>query len=289
PSRLVRIMVGIPYFYRRLGYEYAIPTPGERIMDAPVNTALRAGWTAATLEADAVDDVQSAQQLMLNAADVAITHTTDKWRWLLSSPNYRVIRAMSKNETAYARIHQWDDATYVFDIAATSDAGLAAIIAVAGQLANGDVTLQSRPALDHLLDHMGEQATQDYAYYAQINDPIAMLEQLRPVLGRRLAAAPASLPIAGEVVISFYTSSVRFEYDAGTVGPMRPGPPIPAPGAAGGAGIPPDRFAELILGPRGFSAMARTHPDVLARTEAATVMAVLFPPQRVDVQTWVYP
>jgi hypothetical protein len=56
----------------------------------------------------------------------------------------------------------------------------------------------------------------------------------------------------------------------------------------GGCGVPPDLVAHLILGPLGALELERRHADVLLG-ERGELMDVLFPPQTVDVQSWVWP
>ncbi len=288
PNHLVHLMVGIPYFYRRLGYEYAIPSPPEQVIDEDQNLTLPSGWEFISVDSTYIDALQAAQADMSDDADVAFAHTDTRWRWLLASPNYTTLRACSGEEQAFARIHDWKGDAYMFDIVARSPDGLEALAAAARSVAGGSLSLLLRPALREIAAGVGETASQDYAYYAKVTDPVAALEALRPELSARLQRSDQA-GAAGRLLISFYTSSVTLEYDRGAIGPVRPGDPERAPVAAGGAGVPPDLIATLLLGPDGFTTMARRHPDVLAGQAAGAVMGALFPPQTVDVQSWVYP
>ena len=59
-------------------------------------------------------------------------------------------------------------------------------------------------------------------------------------LGSRLPAASELAADSGEIVLSFFRHHVRMAYADSVVGLVRPGGPMQAPAAAGGAGIAPD-------------------------------------------------
>ena len=288
PDHLVRVMVGIPYFYRRLGYEYAIPIPSEHRFERHAQPSMPERWTVRELGETSKARLEAAQATMLAGADVTISHDTTRWRWLLASPNYTTILATDGSGEAFARIHPWEGDAYLFDVVANSRAGINALVAAAAEIVEGTVSVLSRPAIDRLLTDLGTSNTQDYSYYAQISDPVRFLDALRPTLSARLGSSQYA-EASGDFVLSFYGSSVRIAYTEGAVGDVVVEGPVHSPAASGGVGVPPDHLAELVLGPSGVSALSMRHADVLVSPAVAPLAGVLFPPQAVDVQTWVYP
>ena len=124
-------------------------------------------------------------------------------------------------------------------------------------------------------------------YYTRVPDVAALLERLRPVLSARLAAADRAGE-TGEAVVSFFARHVILPYDRGTVGPVRTGGRMQAPGVVGGAGVAPDMVGPLLFGPDGIDGLAERHPDVYPGRDGP-LMSTLFPPVRADLLTFYLP
>jgi len=100
-GQLLQVMIGIPYFYRRFGYEYAIDIPPARLLlpsgDAPAPSPLPGSASAAvTLRAARPDDVAALAALQDAAqadVDLAMPHPAARWRWLLA-PTAAVLDAL---------------------------------------------------------------------------------------------------------------------------------------------------------------------------------------------------
>ena len=283
---LAQWMVGIPYFYRQFGYEYAVPTPATIDLAAPrAGAASDLAFREATI-ADA-DSILALQDHMAASAMVVAEHDPLLWRWYLASPVYRVILAERRGEpVGMMRIYDDDGTPLVFDVAAGDPATFLALVAeAAGPDASATVAL--RPGLEDFVSGLGEAENDGYAYYVRVPGPIALLEAIRPELNHRLAEAELTLD-DGQLLLSFYRSSVRFALTAGQLGAATPGGTVQAPVSQGGSGIPPDLVAHLILGPLGALELEQRYADVLLGKQRE-LMDVLFPPQTVDVQSWVWP
>jgi hypothetical protein len=101
------------------------------------------------------------------------------------------------------------------------------------------------------------------------------------VLSERLAASPFA-SASGELVISLYRSAVALAYEQGTVVGVDAAAAVREPDEEGGVGIPPDRFATLVLGRYGALGLEAREDDVtLGRARA--LMAALFPPMVNDL------
>ena len=283
---LVQWMVGIPYFYRQFGYEYAVPTPATFDLAAPLaGAASDLSFREATIE-DA-DSVLALQDHMAASAMVVAEHDQLLWQWYVASPVYRVILAERNHEpVGMMRIYDDDGTPLVFDVAAGDPATFLALATEAAG-PDGTATVALRPGLEDFVSGLGQADHDGYAYYVRVPDPIALLEAIRPELNHRLADTDLALD-EGELLLSFYRSSVRFALKAGQLGAATPAGTVQAPVSQGGSGIPPDLVAHLILGPLGALELEQRHADVLLGKQRE-LMDVLFPPQTVDVQSWVWP
>ncbi len=285
---LFHLIIGITYFYRRLGYEYAIPVGTWHSVAATSVPPMPDGWTVREASADDHETVAATQEKAFGKANVAIGFDRRLAGWVLRSPVYTTLIAESGDGMASARIYMDDGEPYVLDLAATSRDGVTAVLAAVGERAPGqNVTIHGRPVALPLLDGLADMSPAGDAYYARIEDPVTWLNAIRPELSRRLAASDLAAA-SGDGLISMYVSSVNFSYANGQVGEFVAGPRDQAPISKGGSGIAPDLIASLLLGPLGFSGLAERHPDVNAGKQKK-LMDILFPPQTTDVQSWVVP
>jgi len=286
-GHLLQIIVGIPTFYRQFGYGYAIPQPAYQVIETSV--ALAAGeWQVRPATAADLPAITAAQTAVQAEADVAASHTTQMWRWLIASPNHEVIVADHRDQLAMGRIYRDGDTALLGDVVAPSRAALHALIGHARTL-EPTVAVMHRPAslLSAMLVGLGETMTEHGWFYVRVPDVAGLLDALRPELAIRLARSPFA-DHSGVVTLSTYTGSVRCEIAGGEIGAITPGEPIPYPVSAGGSGVPLDLVGRLLLGPLGALEMERLYGDVLLG-EQRELMAALFPAVTADIQTWVFP
>lgn len=286
-GEMMQWIVGITYFYRRFGYEYAIPVDGMHLFAAGEAPPIPDGWSVRAAAHEDIATLTKAQESFSRAADVSITAT--KWVWDIyrRSPNYEVIVAEGPGGPAFGRIYSWDDDRYLTDIVAHSTNAAAALVNAASDDGHWDVSVLTRPGARRYLEELAPWTPSHDAYYLRVADPVALLEAIRPVLSRRLAAQPENA-LEGDGLISLYGSSIRFAYNGKRVGPMRREGGVPGPISEGGSGVAPDQIVSLILGPLGAAGLAARHADVNLG-EQSELMQIMFPPQICDVHSWVVP
>lgn len=307
-GQLVNVMVGIPYFYRQFGYEYAVPIG----RDLPVDTGalLRgAGGPSARMvrratasDIPAMAAVEDAEQA---GFDVIMPHSAACWRWLVarSGSEQWVAEDADGVVVATGRTTPPSEGVRLAEVASRTSAGALALAAHAAALGDGELLVKERPgtvAGSALAPFLGEGDKPDW-YYLRVADPVALLERLRPLLGARLAAAGLGTE-EREVLLSCWRWHVRFTVGPGgalddsstvdpsepDVGPMRPGRAEQRPVSKGGSGWPPDGFASLLFGPHGALELEQRLPDAFLG-EQRELMAALFPPQRADLLTFYLP
>lgn len=285
-GEMVQWIVGITYFYRRFGYEYAIPVEGSIEIAAGASPPTPPGWSVDPLSAAEVPDLAKAQSAAARQADVALAPTRRMWDVYHRSPVYELIVAHSKGGHGYGRIYDYEGDRYLFDVVAETKDAAAALINAASNDGQSELTVMPRHSARNQLAAFGDTEPSGDAYYVRVADPVALLEAIRPILSKRLAAYDRTA--TGEGLISLYQSSIRFDYADGKVGPMRRGPAEQAPISKGGSGVAPDRIVSLLVGPLGAERLAELNPDVNLG-EQEDLMKALFPPQTVDVHSWVVP
>ncbi|MDJ0664315.1 MAG: GNAT family N-acetyltransferase [Acidimicrobiia bacterium] len=288
-DELLEVMVGITYFYRRLGYEYALPVaPWQEIPSGDVPDVPE-GWTVRVAGETDRQTIRDLQRPIQNSTDLSIGLSDQMWSFLLRSPVYDTLLAEHRGvPQACGRIYLHEDDPYVMDLAGGSRDGLLAILAGVGSRNPGrNLTVLTRPEASPNLDDLGSLSETGEAYYARIGDPLRWLNAIRPVLSSRLSASSLAGE-KGEGMISLYASSIRFPYANGEVGEFTRGPREQAPISKGGSGVPPDLMTSLLAGPLGFVGLAERHPDMNGGSQQE-LMSVLFPPLTLDVQTWVVP
>ncbi|MBB5954134.1 putative N-acetyltransferase YhbS [Saccharothrix tamanrassetensis] len=292
-GQLVNVMLGIPYFYRLFGYTYAIPiAPARPVVGtppantAPANTAPAGSDTVREATVDDIPAMARLQDAEQSRADLRMPHSTALWRWLVArdgSTQWLVER--DGDPVGTGRSTPPDEGVRLCEVAAVDAAAAHALLAHTGA-----TSVNERPgtvAGDALEPFLGPAPDDANSYYVRIADPVALLEHLRPVFGRRLAESSFA-DAEGEAVVSFYRSHVRMPFKCGEVGPITTGGTMQAPGAAGGAGVAPDMPASLLFGPHGLRGLTARCPDVYPGPNAE-LMHTLFPPVRSDLITFYMP
>jgi len=283
---LIIWMVGIPYFYRQFGYEYAVPTPRTiDLTNSATGTATGLSFREAT--ADDLNAIAALQDHMAASAVIVAEHDQLLWSWYLESPVYRVVLAEREGTpVGMMRIYDDEDTPLVFDVAAGDPATfLALTMEAAGP--GGTVTVALRPGLEDFVADLGETDHDGYAYYVRVPDPGGLFAAVLPELNFRLADSGVEFE-DGELLISLYRESITAQIRNGQLESVAAGGTVQAPVSQGGSGIPPDLVGHLILGPLGALELEQRHADVLLG-KRRELMDVLFPPQSVDVQSWVWP
>ena len=290
-GQLAQMLIGIPYFYRQFGYQYAIALPRSRAVQAvPSASAEYSVRTAGSDDIPAMAELQSTAQ---RGYDLHMPRSAACWRWLVACDgSSQLLVERAGVPIATGRLTAPDDDEMVLGEVAAADpcAAYALVAHAASRAGTAVLKVQGRPGSpggDALEDCLASPPRQAARYYVRVPDVTALLEHLRPVLAARLAASELAGD-SGEVVVSFYRHHVRMSYSNATVGRVRPGGTIQAPGTVGGAGVAPDLAGPLLFGPYGIAGLAERHPDAYVGPNQ-TLMRTLFPPVRADLLTFYLP
>jgi len=291
-GHLLQVMIGIPYFYRRFGYEYAIDIPPARRLTSPPPSLPPddVSWPDVLRPAEPRDlpALAALQDSAQSPADVAVPHPAARWRWLLAHEASRtVVLERDGVVVACTRLREDDGDLLLAEPAAIDLPSAQRLLALAtADRSRVDVVHRAGTvtgeAWDGLLDAPGDAAEQ---YYLRIAGPAAVLDALRPLLHRRMLDVGIDR-FGEELVLSTFGAHHRMAVTPEGLGAVRTGGPMQSPAAAGGIGVAPDQLGALLLG-RGFLALSRTRPDVYAADRE--LADILFPPMTADLLTYYLP
>jgi hypothetical protein len=281
-GHLMQVMIGIPYFYRQFGYQYAIPIPQSRpvhtVPVAPDGYVVRAAGPA---DIAAMADLQDTVQRRFA---LSMPHSAVCWRALVArSGSRQVVVERAGQVVGTARLTPPDEGVVVGEVATAGTAEVAALLAHAADLAGGkQIEAKDRGGL--LTQYLAPPQPYAHDYYARVPDAAALLDHLRPVLSARLADDDRE----DDIVVSFFRHHVRLRRAAGAVTEVIAGGPMQGPASLGGAGVAPDLIAPLLFGPHGIAGLAELHADVYLGPNT-DLMRALFPPVAADLLTFYLP
>lgn len=289
-GHLLQVMIGIPYFYRLFGYEYAIDIPPARTLTSPPGPG---GPVRRATPADlpALADLQAQAQA---GFDVAMPHPASRRRWLLEHDTSTTwVLERDGAVVGTARTGEPGDDVLVAEAAAADDDAADRLLAgLVAELPGSTLQVVHRAGTvtgDRWDQRLGARSDLAEQYYVRLERPELVLGALRPVLAARLAsAATASGTHRDAVVVSTFGRHYRMPVVDGGLGPVEVGGRMQSPGAVGGAGVAPDQLGALLLGPLGMAGLSRRRPDVYPGPDGALLEA-LFPPMTADLLTYYLP
>ncbi|MFI6321119.1 GNAT family N-acetyltransferase [Nonomuraea sp. NPDC050556] len=275
-GHLAQVMIGIPYFYRLFGYEYAIDIPPA----TPLRTPLRGEGTAKVRQAvptdlPALTELQDAAQ---SGFDVRMPHSPARRRWLLAhdaSTTWVVERGGKVVATGRTGLPEDGEILLAEAAAVDEEAALDLLrglpeAQVRAVERAGTVTERAWRDL-----RTGERPTRAEQYYVRIPDVPGLLERLQPVFRARADR-------------DFVLSTFGAHYRIPANGKVTSGGPMQSPGSAGAAGVAPDQLPALLFGPLGIDGLSRIRPDVYPGPDEELFQA-LFPPLTADLLTYYLP
>jgi predicted N-acetyltransferase YhbS len=293
-EHVIQVMIGIPYFYRLFGYEYAIDVPPALVVSSPPRGT---GDSAPGVEfrlarpddLRALTELQDATQA---AFDVRMPHSPSRRRWLLdheSSATWLLER--SGRAVATARVRDSDGEVLVAEAAAVDGAAADELLRRAAALSpESSLRVVERAGTvtgDQWQEVIGADSERDaQQYYVRIPDPAVLLDRLRPVLSERLANSGLERA-GGDIVVSTFRRHYRLAVGGDGLGPVVAGGVMQAPGAANGAGVAPDQLGAVVFG-AGIVAVSKLRPDVYAGPDR-DLFDVLFPRVTADLLTYYLP
>lgn len=315
----LQVIEGIPYFYRRLGYDYALANDGAATVPAtslPATGQDRADGSSAgkltvrpATVADA-DDLADIDRRRTGGPALVCPRNAEVWRYEIAG---RRPADIARREVAVL-VSGAEVRGYLVHGTRLSAAGELVVVAAAcgrpadwpqaatamhahlhrvGRQyeASADAPFVAvRPLLDpdHPLARLGPPGVtrRPRGWYVRTGDPVDLLARLLPVLRDRWQAADLGWP-EPSLTIDCYGVAARLEFTDGVptaVTAVR-GAVSPATDPGTHAAVPPGALLQLALGHRTLPEVLGTWPDCLLRDRPTEhFLSTAFP--RVPVRVW---
>lgn len=292
----LQVIEGIPYFYRRLGYEYAMANDGApKIPAAALPTGHDGPFTVRPATADDADALARIDQRLADGDALVCPRDAEVWRYEIAGRR----SADAVRRVVKVLVHSDDVRGYLIHTARLSPAGELTVLAAACEQPSDwplavtamyadlgkDVTAV-RLLLDpgHPLARFGPAGipARPRGWYARTGDPAGLITRLLPLLRDRWDAAGLRWPEPA-LTIDTYGRAARIEFAGGRPESVTALRSSGSPDAH--AAIPPGALLQLALGYRTLPEVLDAWPDCLPRDRLTEqFLTVAFP--RVPVRVW---
>jgi hypothetical protein len=318
-GHLMQAIGGIPYYYRRFGYEMAVymgdghriyvqdipvkPSSSDKVRSSPRSYKLR---SAATADAGFLSDL----------------HRRARGRYLLTSPldeglwRYEVAgRDPESDESLEVRIVEDEPGESAGYVCHARDLRNGALEVYGYELANGVSWLEVTPFVLNELAETGHKRAPGeekfasltfvlgehhplheailepplyrldrhghYSYYVRVPDLPGFLRHIAPVLERRLATSVAA-GHTGKIEVSFYGGGFRLELERGRLSGVESWSPTVE--ERGDAAFPDLTFLQLLFGHRSLDELDSAFADCSpGEGDARVLLRALFPRRPSDL------
>ncbi|MEJ3746868.1 GNAT family N-acetyltransferase [Actinomycetes bacterium KLBMP 9797] len=314
----VQMIEGIPYFYRRLGYDYALANDGASTVPAAALPAARpdrsdgsqGGPAVRPATVDDADDLAAVDRQVADAGALVCPRDADVWRYEIAGRRPADIA----NREVAVLVHGTDVRGYLVHTRGLTAAGELTVVAAAcarpahwpqaatamhehlGHVGRQREAAEGRPFAavrllldpDHPLARYGPPGVprRPRGWYVRTTDPADLLIRLQPLLRARWKGADLRWPEPA-LTIDAYGRAARLEFTDGELTAVTAvrGAVSPSTDPHTHAAIPPGALLQLALGHRTLPEVLDTWPDCLLRDRPTEhFLAAAFP--RVPVRVW---
>ena len=292
---LVQIADGIPYYYRSLGFGYAVDPPtvvdltGSLPAIDPAPIAMNG--TGPTVVRTAKADDSAALDRLIEESSNSFDVVAEPRPWgvwfeaaaAADAHDFLLIAEQGLIIVGFARAHlDHNNIMRVQSSFSTSPEAARVLHERLRSIGRGAVLAldSGSPVWRRHLGEHGDATALPFGICLRIADHEAFLKSIRSELDTRLAVTRTAVP--DQVVrLSMFTSSVFIEIADGKVADIRSAASISDPVASGDVGIAPDWFPALAFGRWGATVLGQRVDDVILG-DHAELLEILFPPLFVD-------
>ncbi len=308
-GHLVQAITGIPWYYRQFGYEMAVELSGGRRCYTPLIPKLKEGETEPyrlrrATPADipfmkALDDASASRNLLFCVRDEALWQLELTGRSEGATLRFEIIENAAGEPVGFVRWPNmlWGAALPVWGIEVAPGHNWQAVansvlrgMALLGEALlkekNSERSLEqiyfvlgSQHPVYEVIPHRLQESTEPYAWYLRVPDLPAFLRNIAPALEARLAAS--LLPgYTGDLMLNFYRSGVRLDFQAGKLAGVDTWKPTTE--HEGHVAFPDRTFIQALFGYRSLDELEAAFPDCWVdrdNPDKGVLALVLFPKQ----------
>lgn len=302
-GHLAQVITGIPYYYRRFGYEMALDLGGSRMFpyDRLRKLKSRADDNDLQVREATVADLTALQSLYARhcgASMVSRARDEKQWHYEMHDAHessayrrrFRLVETAAGEPRGYFEFTSWPGNLAVREIAAAPGASLRQVaLQVVRYLkrvgTENEKADQETPTLLFALgvQHPAYRALvrelvpnrEPYAWYLRVPNLPAFLTKIAPVLERRLAGSVVA-GYTGALRLNCTEDHVQLNWKAGTLHSLERFEPKTFDD--GNAFFPGLTFLQLLFGFRDLNQLHDAHPDAFGGDEETyVVLSALFP------------
>ncbi|MFM2032527.1 MAG: hypothetical protein RLZZ297_1292 [Chloroflexota bacterium] len=303
----LQAITGIPYFYRQLGYAYAIAFDGQAIVSfehiagissTAVPMTLRKARPDEYHEFVALYDADRLGRGLLCTTPLERSYfqhlTGVSTQAFIIDPYFMV---SDKGEIlGYTLLHraQYDGHIAVLGAGLRRDKSwyqllpgfFAALTAHQPMVQMTNPAIASLSGINFILDTEHPLLTQlqygttvrtvaPYSWYIRVDDYERFFESVRPIIEARLRRS-SMRGYTGSVTVALYGSAYRLVWEAGSLTTVS-AVSLPMMGSGADAGYPADAFAMQVFGRKSYREIKHWHHEAWASHTAEQLLSILFP------------
>ncbi|GLZ02079.1 GNAT family N-acetyltransferase [Actinoplanes sp. NBRC 103695] len=300
----LQMIEGIPYFYRRLGYDYALVADGAATLPMPVPAGPAGELMMRPATAADADTLAAVDRRLADGDTLFCPRDATVWRYEITGRRPAdiarrevavllrgsVVRGYLVHGGRPSATGELIVVAAACDVHADWPHAANSMYAYLGELCRHHEASAMRPLLgpDHPLVRFGPPGVprRPRSWYLRTGDPAGLLARLRPLLHARWQAAGMRWP-APTITIDSYGRAARLEFTDGELTSVTAtrGAVNPSMDPATHAAIPPGALLQLALGHRTVSEVLDIWPDCVLRDRLTEqFLTAAFP--RMPVRVW---
>ncbi len=301
-GEMVQAITGIPWYYRRFGYEMALYLGGGREFfwhrsgnEKKSETELYR-WREATT-AD-LPELKRLYEVFGRFSMIQRVRDEELWQYELTKPHkdspyarsFHLVENTHGDLVAYVEFRQWGQGFFVREFCVQPGHSWRAVALFVTQALKEKAAalnkerekpiqqitfgLGSEHPVYQALGRQLEQRRRPYAWYMRVPDLPGFLEHIAPVLDRRLAESVLA-GHSGPVKLNLYQQQLLLRWENGRFQPVTSYEPKRL--EEGDAVFPDLTFLQLLFGYRSMAELDHAFADCYASEEARILLDILFP------------
>jgi len=298
------VIQGIPGFYNRFGYHYAIPL--ENHINLPLHVIpegpAKCDYAIRPAGLDDIDFLMREDNAYRNAYYVSAFRDEANWRYLLTESakteygsEYWIIEHAGNNEKYYCRMpHEGFGAGLIISevsecISYAATIGLLTFFKNKALERNKPyirLNLHNESTAGKIALNLGAEKGRPYAWQIKIPDRVNLLKKIAPILEKRLQGSCFN-KFSETLRLDFFKTKIDLVWQNGLLKSVLPGSEEDCPNTFC---VSDDLFAPLCLGHRTWQALQTNRPDIfpapqyirpnLEPDQSGLLMDILFPARR---------